>query len=173
MKKLLIAFIAIILLAVSVDLWYMKHQLAPKVEPLKLTIQAPKSKTSSTSTNYYIGDTQSDGDLSIKLVSTSGATTMGQLPANKTIFSVQITVQNNGTTPFTSNDAFVGLSSVYTQVGTNVSTGQYAKAFSTPCFGGGNVIIPPGQSVGGCVQFVVPKNALVDTYFYGKLKWYL
>ena len=169
----MIVFIAIILLAVSVDFWYIKHQAVPKVEPLKLTVQTPKPKTATASTNHYIGDTQTDGNLSIKLVSTSGATTMAQLPADKTVFSVLITVLNNGTTSFTSNDAFVGLSSVYTQVGTNVSTGQYSPAYSTPCFGGGNVIILPGQSVSGCVQFVVSKNALVDTYFYDKLKWYL
>jgi hypothetical protein len=135
---------------------------------------APSQKTTPAQTpSYYVGSTQKDGNISITLDDTGGGTSMEQIPANDTIFSVDITVTNNGSTPFDSKDAFVGLSSVYTQIGTDTSTGLYNPAYATPCFGGGDVTIPAGQTVKGCVQFMVPKNALVDTYFYDKLKWYL
>ncbi len=139
----------------------------------KPTSKTPAKKTATPTPSYYVGDSQTYGSLLITLDSTGGGTTMGELPASDTIFSVNITVKNNGSTPFKSPDAFVSKSSVYTQVGSDTSTGQYSQAETTPCFGGGNVLIPPGQSVNGCVQFTVPKDALVDTYFYDNLKWYL
>ncbi|HUC95672.1 MAG TPA: DUF4352 domain-containing protein [Candidatus Saccharimonadia bacterium] len=155
-----------------------------KVPATKAVTSASNATSSSSSTNstkqqtksspsYYVGNTQTDGSISITLDDTGTGTTMEQIPSDETIFSVDITVVNNGTTIFDSNDAFVGLSSVYTQVGTDTSTGKYNPAYSTPCFGGGDVSISPGQSVKGCVQFMVPNNASVDTYFYDNLKWYL
>jgi hypothetical protein len=98
---------------------------------------------------------------------------MGELPADSKIFSVNITIVNNDPIAYVSPDAFVNESSVYTQVGSNTSTGKYIKAYTTPCFGGGDAVVPANGSLSGCVQFVVPSNALVDTYFYNNLKWYL
>lgn len=159
----------IIVLAVAVSAYEVGIHKNPKtVAPTSSTKQQTKSSAS-----YFVGDTQTDGNINITLDSTGTATTMEQIPANETIFSVDITVVNKGTTTFESKDAFVGLSSVYTQIGTDTSTGKYNPAYSTPCFGGGDVSIAPGQSSKGCIQFMVPKNALVDTYFYDKLKWYL
>jgi len=153
--------------------------LSENVKSLQLRLPSSSNKPptsapkSTTITAYHVGETQNYGNLSITLDDTGGGTTMGELPSNETIFSVDITVKNNGTVPYISPSAFVNDSSVYTQVGSDTSTGQYSLAYSTPCFGGGNVIIPPAQSMKGCVQFDVPKNALVDTYFFDNLKWYL
>jgi hypothetical protein len=177
--KYIIPFL-IILIAVGVGAYLLgyhnhKHP-SPAVTSIHkssaTTVKTPAKQTPATP-SYYVGDSQTDGNLVITLDSTGGGTTMGELPANDTIFSVNITVKNTGSTPYTSADAFVDKSSVYTQVGKDTSTGQYNPAMTTPCFGGGNVFIPPSQDVTGCVQFIVPKDALVDTYFYDNLKWYL
>lgn len=162
------------------------NQLKQKINGLNNNIKSLESRLPKTSTNqstsvpkskttpsYHVGDSQKYGDLNITLNSTGGGTTMGFLPANDTIFSVNITVENLGSYPYISQSAFVNDSFVYTQIGTDTSTGKYSLAYNTPCFGGGNVIIPPGQSLKGCVQFEVPKNSLVDTYFFKDLKWYL
>jgi hypothetical protein len=127
----------------------------------------------SSAPSYYVGDTQKEGSILIKLDSTGGGTTMAQLPASSRVFSVNITITNNDPIAYVSPDAFVDESSVYTQVGSNTSTGRYVKAYSTPCFGGGNAIVPANGSLSGCVEFIVPSSASVDTYLYNNLKWYL
>jgi hypothetical protein len=176
MKRFWVVVIIIVAVGAGIAINSNTHKSTTK--PSSAT-SAKKTSSSTTTTKkqkeiaYHAGDTQTSGNLSITLDSTSFATTMRQLADNETIFSVSLTIKNNGTTPFTSKDAFVKLSSVYTQVGADTSTGHYSPAYTSPCFGGGEVVIAPSKSVSGCVQFVVPKNASVDTYFYNKLKWFL
>jgi hypothetical protein len=178
------SFIILVVLVIAGAGGYLGYRHFHHNPPVKSvnTAQAATKTTSTQTTNntkatstpsYYVGDTQKEGSLTIKLDSTGSGTSMEQLPANSTVFSVNITVTNNDPITYVSPDAFVNESSVYTQVGTDTSTGQYIKAYTTPCFGGGDATIAPNQSLSGCVQFIVPSNALVDTYFYNNLKWYL
>ena len=172
MKKSIISLVVVIVLAAVALLGYrhFHHSSVAKAVSVSQTIKKAKSPPAP---SYYVGDTQKEGSLTIKLDSTSGATTMAELPANSRVFSVNITVTNNDPIAYVSPDAFVNDSSVYTQVGSKTSTGQYIKAYTTPCFGGGNAVVPANQSLSGCVQFIVPTNASVDTYLYNNLKWYL
>jgi len=182
MKKLwIIGLLVLVIFGAGGYLVYRHFHHNPPVKFANSAVAATKTTSAKTTNStkpattpsYYVGDTQKEGSLTIKLDSTSGGTSMEQLPANSKVFSVNITVTNNDPITYVSPDAFVNGSSVYTQVGTDTSTGQYIKAYTTPCFGGGDATIPANQSLSGCVQFVVPSNALVDTYFYNSLKWYL
>jgi len=183
MKRRLIFIILyfILLVAIGAGAYVLGYNHHKKSNSVAITVQKPShsanknliSKTTKPTPSYYIGDSQTDGNIVMTLDGTSGAATMAQLPSGYTMFNVNITVKNIGSTPFMSQSAFVNKSSIYTQVGSNTSTGQYITATTTPCFGGGKVIIAPNQTINGCIQFAVPKNALVDTFFYDNLKWYL
>ena len=134
---------------------------------------------------YYVGDTQTDGPLVIKLDKTYTLTqTQVAMPINgpagDILFGVQVTVTNNGNTPANEQVGygFTVLSSVYTQLGSDTSTGKYILPdedveADASCFGGGVALIPPQETITSCVEFLVPSSVLVDTYFYDNLKWYL
>jgi len=176
MKKFWIIALAVVVVGLGGYFGYRHYHDDSKTKPVATT-SASKSSVAKTKLapqpSYYVGDTQKYGSLDITLNSTGGGTTMGELPTGSKIFSVSITVVNNDPVAYVSPDAFVNESSVYAQVGSNTSTGKYIKAYATPCFGGGDAVVPANGSLSGCVQFVVPSNALVDTYFYNNLKWYL
>jgi hypothetical protein len=174
MKKFLIGLMIVVVVAVAAYFGYKHFHHNPPAKAVSTTQTTTKAKSTATPMpSYYVGDTQKEGSLAIKLDSTSGGTSMAELPANTRVFSVNITVTNNDPITYVSPDAFVNESSVYTQVGSDTSTGQYIKAYTTPCFGGGDATVPANQSLSGCVQFIVPTNASVDTYLYNNLKWYL
>ena len=174
----LIAYIATPIVAVSaLGAFILTHQTPKPVVATKpvavqkaVVVPAPAPVPPS----YHVGDTQTDGSLTITLDSTTNALpSMAELPAGQQLFEVNITITNTGSTPFTTPDAFTSESSVYTQKGTDTSTGAYYPGYDAACFGGGPFLIAPGQTVSGCVEFMVPTNASVDTYFYNSLKWYL
>jgi len=137
------------------------------------SISKPKQGIKKLISNFIIGDTQNYGSLSITLDSTGGGTTMGFIPSNEKVFSVDLTVKNNGDTPYVSLSAFANSSFVYTQISTNTSTGKFSSGINTPSFDGGIAIILPGKALSGSVDFFVPRDASVDTYYYKSLTWYL
>jgi len=149
------------------------------VTPKPITFSGSKS---SSTPSYSVGDTQTDGNITIKLDKTYTLTQSQvpmPIPTNDILFGVELTVTNNGNTPANEEigNGLTELSTVYTQIGTNTSTGNYVLPDtgneSAGCIGNSVDIINPGQTINTCLQFAVPSNVLVDTYFYDNLKWYL
>jgi hypothetical protein len=154
------------------------HYIKPRVVTHTITKTITKDVTASapppqTPASFHIGDSQTLGSLTMKVASVNPATTMGELPPGLKVINIGLTVTNNSDEPYTNSDAFVNDSLLYAQVGKDTGTGKYVNAYTTPCFGGGKVVILPHESQSGCVQFVMDTNALADTYFYNGLKWYL
>jgi|GEM_PF-2647756 len=154
------------------------HYIKPQIVTHTVTKTITKDVTASapppqTPASYHIGDSQTLGSLTLRVTSANPATTMGELPPGLKIINVGLTVTNNSNESYTNKDAFVNGSRLYTQIGKDASTGKYVNAYTTPCFGGGAVVILPHQSQSGCIQFAMDTNALADTYFYNGLKWYL
>jgi len=163
--------------------------LTQQVESLNKQVSifvTPKKVVSSgnhpTTSAYYIGDTQTENGLTIKLDSTykiTQAQSAMPIPPNDILFGVKITVTNDNKYPI-SEQIGTGLSAyslLYTQIGTNTSTGQYVFADtgneSAGCIGNAINVIQPQQTINSCLQFGIPKNVLADTFFYKQLQWYL
>ena len=188
MKRFPVLFLVVIVILTAVlaaggsYLYYSHHKKSVSYNSSSTTVTsktAAKTPIQSETPSYYVGDTQTEGNLSIKLDSTSlGAPSMGTMPANTENFVVNVTITNNGTQTFVTPDAFGSVSSVYTQIGTDTTTGKHvpsenSQGDSNACFGGGEIDIAAGQTVNGCILFLIPTNVSVDTYFYNNLKWYL
>jgi hypothetical protein len=187
-KRLLIIIAAVLIVVNSVVsvgvLWeHYHHKYVPRVAVTKTTPKAQPTTTKSVAVpTYKVGDTQTDGSLSVTLTKTYSLTQQ-QVPmpiaSGDLLFGVNLTVTNNGPTPAIEQigTGFTELSSVYTQVGSDTSTGKYVLPDtgneSAACFGNSTTVIAPGQTVSSCVQFLVPTNALADTYYFNDLKWYL
>ena len=178
--KVVCTILVLALLATGSYLYYTHHNKPTAIKvSLKSTITKTVTKSTATTSSYYVGDSQIDGGLNIKFDSSSvAAPSMGTMPANTENFEVELTITNNGTQMFVTPDAFGSVSKIYTQIGSDTSTGKYVPSENTQgdsnaCFGGGEVDLAPGQTISGCVLFLIPTNVSVDTYFYNNLKWYL
>ena len=108
----------------------------------------------------------------------------GGLTRSDNLFSVELTVTNNGPVPSShtspSPNSEMGIpdgSLIYTS--DNLFSGPYggngvATKCSEPRFGNDVYGYPQqGQTVKGCLTFEVPPNVTVDSYIYGNLTWIL
>ena len=123
--------------------------------------------------SYGIGDSQTYQTSVVKLnsVTTNPGSAM-DVGYGYEYFVANLTITNNGTLPI--QEGYNGQVSQLSYIYLNNNT--YVYPILTPvdgCFNTNIAYIAPNQTVTGCITFEIPTNVLVDTYFYGGLKWYL
>lgn len=151
------------------------------------SLVTPKSNSasnnkSSTPPSYSLGDTQTEGNLTIRLSKTYSLTQSQlawPLPPNTMLFGINLSVTNNSNAPINevTGNGLTKYSTIYTQIGNDASTGKYylpeTSNVSAGCIGNNLTIINPEQTINTCLQFAIPSNVTVSAYFYDQLKWNL
>lgn len=169
MKKLIIAItLGTILACFSAYKLYNPQPKESNVVVAKTRQNAPKSATAPI---FHIGSAQTYGNLSI-IVSGANFVNYAQiLPPNTLVFGIDLTITNNGPTTYVSPDAFSSLSVVSDSA--HQTKGSDPHYFDDGCFGGSSAIIYSGQTVNGCVDFLVPADEVLTNYSYDNLTWQL
>ena len=168
-----------------------KADLSKQVTSLSNTVSSLQSKLKNSSTGpplYKVGSTQCIKSFCITLdndyLDPASNSPGGGLIQSDNLFSVELTVTNNGPVPSShsspSPNSEMGIpdgSLIYTS--DNLFSGPYggngvATKCSEPRFGNDIYGYPQqGQTVKGCLTFEVPPNVTVDSYIYGNLTWVL
>ena len=170
-------------------MWWCRH--GGLVTSLSNTVSSLQSKlknSSSVPPLYKVGSTQCIKAFCVTLdndyLDPASNSPGGGLTQSDNLFSVELTVTNNGSVPTSqtppSPNSEMGIpdgSLIYTS--DNLFSGPYGgngvdTKCSEPRFGNDIYGYPQqGQTVKGCLTFEVPPNVTVDSYIYGNLTWVL